>query len=343
MILVTGGAGYIGSHTCVELLNAGFDVTVFDNFCNSKPEALVRVTQISGKKPELISGDCRDRAAMVAALKQSKATAVIHFAGLKAVGESVDHPLSYYDNNVVGTLRLLEAMQECNVKTLVFSSSATVYGDPVKLPLTEDHPLAPTNPYGRSKLMIEDILRDFQHSDCSFRIGILRYFNPVGAHPSGLIGEDPQGIPNNLMPFVAQVAVGRRDTLSVWGNDYPTVDGTGVRDYIHVVDLALGHLKALETLGAIQGEQQNGQYPNCLTVNLGTGRGYSVLEVVRAYEQASGQSIPYRIAPRRSGDIASCYANPDRAYELLGWRAKLGLDEMCANSWHWQNTNPNGY
>ncbi|MBY0473701.1 MAG: UDP-glucose 4-epimerase GalE [Nitrosomonas sp.] len=343
MILVTGGAGYIGSHTCVELLNAGFDVTVFDNFCNSKPEALARVTQISGRKPELISGDCRDRAAVVAALKQSKATAVIHFAGLKAVGESVDHPLSYYDNNVVGTLRLLEAMQECNVKTLVFSSSATVYGDPVKLPLTEDHPLAPTNPYGRSKLMIEDILRDFQHSDRSFRIGILRYFNPVGAHPSGLIGEDPQGIPNNLMPFVAQVAVGRRDTLSVWGNDYPTVDGTGVRDYIHVVDLALGHLKALETLEATQSEQQNGQYPNCLTVNLGTGRGYSVLEVVRAYEQASGKSIPYRIAPRRSGDIASCYANPDRAYELLGWRAKLGLDEMCANSWHWQNTNPNGY
>ncbi len=343
MILVTGGAGYIGSHTCVELLNAGFDVTVFDNFCNSNPEALARVTQISGRKPELISGDCRDRAAVVAALKQSKATAVIHFAGLKAVGESVDYPLSYYDNNVVGALRLLEAMQECNVKTLVFSSSATVYGDPVKLPLTEDHPLAPTNPYGRSKLMIEEILRDFQHSDRSFRIGILRYFNPVGAHPSGLIGEDPQGIPNNLMPFVAQVAVGRRDTLSVWGNDYPTVDGTGVRDYIHVVDLALGHLKALEALGATQSEQQNGQYPNCLTVNLGTGRGYSVLEVVRAYEQASGQSIPYRIAPRRSGDIASCYANPDRAYELLGWRAKLGLDEMCANSWHWQNTNPNGY
>lgn len=343
MILVTGGAGYIGSHTCVELLNAGFDVTVFDNFCNSNPEALARVTQISGRKPELISGDCRDRAAVVAALKQSKATAVIHFAGLKAVGESVDYPLSYYDNNVVGALRLLEAMQECNVKTLVFSSSATVYGDPVKLPLTEDHPLAPTNPYGRSKLMIEEILRDFQHSDRSFRIGILRYFNPVGAHPSGLIGEDPQGIPNNLMPFVAQVAVGRRDTLSVWGNDYPTVDGTGVRDYIHVVDLALGHLKALEALGATQSEQQNGQYPNCLTVNLGTGRGYSVLEVVRAYEQASGQSIPYRIAPRRPGDIASCYANPDRAYELLGWRAKLGLDEMCANSWHWQNTNPNGY
>lgn len=344
MILVTGGAGYIGSHTCVELLNAGFDVTVFDNFCNSKPEALARVAQIAGREPELISGDCRDRAALVAAIKQSKASAVIHFAGLKAVGESVAHPLSYYDNNVVGTLRLLEAMQESNVKTLVFSSSATVYGDPVKLPLTEDHPLAPTNPYGRSKLMIEEILRDFQHSHHSFRIGILRYFNPVGAHPSGLIGEDPQGIPNNLMPFVAQVAVGRRDILSIWGNDYPTADGTGVRDYIHVVDLAHGHLKALEALGASsQSEQKNNQYSGCLTVNLGTGRGYSVLEVVRAYEQASGRSIPYRIAPRRSGDIASCYANPDRAYALLGWQAKLGLDEMCTNSWHWQNTNPHGY
>ncbi|SEQ30659.1 UDP-glucose 4-epimerase GalE [Nitrosomonas ureae] len=343
MILVTGGAGYIGSHTCVELLNAGFDVTVFDNFCNSNPEALARVTQITGRKPELISGDCRDQTALIAAMKQSKATAVIHFAGLRAVGESVDHPLSYYDNNVVGTLRLLEAMQESNIRTLVFSSSATVYGDPVKLPLAEDHPLAPTNPYGRSKLMIEDILRDFQHSDHSFRIGILRYFNPVGAHPSGLIGEDPQGMPNNLMPFVAQVAIGRRDALSVWGNDYPTVDGTGVRDYIHVVDLALGHLKALEALGVPHGEQENNQFSNCLTVNLGTGRGYSVLEVVRAYEQASGRSIPYRIAPRRSGDIASCYANPDRAYALLGWRAKLGLDEMCANSWHWQNSNPHGY
>ncbi|PSJ18537.1 UDP-glucose 4-epimerase GalE [Nitrosomonas supralitoralis] len=343
MILVTGGAGYIGSHTCVELLNAGFDVTVFDNFCNSSPEALARVAQITGKKPELISGDCRDQTALVTALKQSKAKAVIHFAGLKAVGESVEHPLSYYDNNVAGTLRLLEAMQECNVKTLVFSSSATVYGNPVKLPLTEDHPLSPTNPYGRSKLMIEEILRDLQHSDPSFRIGILRYFNPVGAHPSGLIGEDPQGKPNNLMPFVAQVAIGRRDVLSVWGNDYPTADGTGVRDYIHVVDLALGHLKALEKLGVSQNEQKISNDEGCLTVNLGTGRGYSVLEVVRAYEQASGRSITYRIAPRRSGDIASCYANPERAYALLGWRAKLGLNEMCAHSWHWQYTNPNGY
>jgi len=342
MILVTGGAGYIGSHTCVELLNAGFDITVFDNFCNSNPEALMRVQKITGRKPGLITGDCRDRAALTAALQQSKAKAVIHFAGLKAVGESVEQPLSYYDNNVAGTLRLLEAMQACDVKTLVFSSSATVYGDPVRLPLTEDHPLTATNPYGRSKLMIEEILRDLQRSDNSFRIGILRYFNPVGAHASGLIGEDPQGIPNNLMPFVAQVAVGRRETLNVWGNDYPTPDGTGVRDYIHVVDLAQGHLKALEVLEASR-HTQDSQYSGCLTVNLGTGRGYSVLEVVHAYEQASGRPIPYQIAPRRSGDIAACYADPKRAFELLGWQAKLGLDEMCTSSWHWQSANPSGY
>ncbi|MXS84260.1 UDP-glucose 4-epimerase GalE [Nitrosomonas oligotropha] len=342
MILVTGGAGYIGSHTCVELLNAGFDITVFDNFCNSNPEALARVQKITGRKPALITGDCRDRAALVSALQTSKAKAVIHFAGLKAVGESVEQPLSYYDNNVAGTLRLLEAMQDCGVKTLVFSSSATVYGDPVRLPLTEDHPLTATNPYGRSKLMIEEILRDVQHSDASFRIAILRYFNPVGAHASGLIGEDPQGIPNNLMPFVAQVAIGRREALNVWGDDYPTPDGTGVRDYIHVVDLALGHLKALEALEAA-GSAQSDQYSGCLTVNLGTGRGYSVLDVVRAYQQASGRPIPYKIAPRRPGDIASCYADPKRALELLGWQAKLGLEDMCASSWHWQSINPKGY
>lgn len=342
MILVTGGAGYIGSHTCVELLNAGFDITVFDNFCNSNPEALARVQKITGRKPALITGDCRDRSALVTALRNSKAKAVIHFAGLKAVGESVEQPLSYYDNNVAGALRLLEAMQECGVKTLVFSSSATVYGDPVRLPLTEDHPLTATNPYGRSKLMIEEILRDVQHSDASFHIAILRYFNPVGAHASGLIGEDPQGIPNNLMPFVAQVAVGRREALSVWGNDYPTPDGTGVRDYIHVVDLALGHLKALEALEAAHSGQSD-QYSGCLTVNLGTGRGYSVLDVVRAYERASGRPIPYKIAPRRSGDIAACYADPKRALELLGWQAKLGLDDMCVSSWHWQSINPEGY
>ena len=339
MILVTGGAGYIGSHTCVELLNAGLEVTVFDNFCNSNPEALVRVEKITGKKPQLITGDCRDRASLATALQQSKAKAVIHFAGLKAVGESVEQPLSYYDNNVVGTLRLLEAMRECDVKILVFSSSATVYGDPVKLPLTEDHPLSATNPYGRSKLMIEDILRDLHRSDPSFRIGILRYFNPVGAHVSGLIGEDPQGMPNNLMPFVAQVAIGRREFLNVWGNDYPTADGTGVRDYIHVVDLAIGHLKALEALQ----NRQNDQFSECLTVNLGTGQGYSVLDVVHAYEQASGRVIPYQIAARRAGDIASCYADPNRALQLLGWKAKLGLQDMCKSSWHWQSTNPKGY
>lgn len=338
MIFVTGGAGYIGSHTCVELLNAGFDVTVFDNFCNSSPEALSRVQKITGRKLEFIKGDCRDRAALVAALQQSKAKAIIHFAGLKAVGESVEKPLIYYDNNVAGTLRLLEAMQECTVKTLVFSSSATVYGDPVRLPLTEDHPLSATNPYGRSKLMIEEILRDLQRSDESFRISILRYFNPVGAHSSGLIGEDPQGIPNNLMPFVAQVAVGRREALSVWGGDYPTSDGTGVRDYIHVVDLALGHLKALEALEGLPGKQSD-----CLTVNLGTGRGYSVMEVVRAYEEASGRAVTYKIAPRRPGDVAACYADPKRALELLGWKAKLELKDMCADSWRWQNTNPTGY
>jgi UDP-glucose 4-epimerase len=337
MILVTGGAGYIGSHTCVELLQAGFNITVFDNFCNSHPEALARVQRITGKPVPLIRGDCRDRTALVAALRQSTATAVIHFAGLKAVGESVQQPLSYYDNNVVGTLRLLEAMNECGVKQLVFSSSATVYGDPQRLPLTEDHPLSATNPYGRSKLMVEEILRDVQRSDTSWRIGILRYFNPVGAHASGLIGEDPQGTPNNLMPFVAQVAVGRRPHLNVFGNDYATPDGTGVRDYIHVVDLAVGHLKALEALDRRQ------QSAECLTVNLGTGKGYSVLDIVRAFEQASGKQIAYTMAPRRSGDVAACYADPGKAANQLGWRATRGLPEMCADTWRWQNLNPHGF
>jgi UDP-glucose 4-epimerase len=262
---------------------------------------------------------------------------VIHFAGLKAVGESVTHPLAYYDNNVVGTLRLLEAMGECGVKNLVFSSSATVYGDPQRLPLTEDHPLSATNPYGRSKLMIEEILRDLHRSDASWRLGILRYFNPVGAHASGLIGEDPQGIPNNLLPFIAQVAVGRRAYLNVWGNDYPTPDGTGVRDYIHVVDLALGHLKALKTLERLE------KNDNCLTVNLGTGTGYSVLDIVKAFELASGRSVPYKIASRRPGDIASCYADSQRAFNLLSWRAERGLSAMCADTWRWQSGNPNGY
>jgi UDP-glucose 4-epimerase len=334
MILVTGGAGYIGSHTCVELLNAGHDVTVLDNFCNSQIEALERVQRITGKKPALVEGDIRDSATLVQTLRRSGASAVIHFAGLKAVGESVEKPLTYYDNNVVGTVRLLEAMTECDVKTLVFSSSATVYGDPQQLPLTEQHPLSATNPYGQSKLVIENMLRDLYRSDPSWRLSILRYFNPVGAHDSGLIGEDPRGTPNNLLPFVAQVAVGRREFLNVWGKDYATPDGTGVRDYIHVVDLALGHLKALGRLR---------QYAECLAINLGTGVGYSVLDMVHAFEQASGKSVPYRIGPRRAGDIASCYADPSQALALLGWRAERGLQDMCADAWRWQKNNPNGY
>ena len=334
MILVTGGAGYIGSHTCVELQSAGFDVTVFDNFCNSQPEALARVARITGKTPKVITGDIRSREALVAALRHSGATAVIHFAGLKAVGESVGQPLAYYDNNVVGTVRLLEAMGECGVKTLVFSSSATVYGDPQRLPLAEDHPLSATNPDGQTKLVIEDMLRALHKSDPAWRIGILRYFNPVGAHASGLIGEDPQGLPNNLLPFVAQVAVGRREFLNVWGNDYATPDGTGVRDYIHVVDLALGHLAALERLE---------KHQECLCVNLGTGFGYSVLDMVRAFEKASGKSVPFKIAPRRPGDIASCYADPATALATLGWRAERDLQAMCTDAWRWQSGNPKGY
>lgn len=332
-ILVTGGAGYIGSHTCVELLDAGHTIVVFDNFSNSHPESLARVERITGRKPFLVEGDIRDQAAIEQALRGYQCDAVIHFAGLKAVGESVEKPLSYYDCNVIGTHRLLAAMQNCGVRTLVFSSSATVYGEPRRLPLTEDHPLSATNPYGRSKLFIEDMLRDLYRADPRWRIAILRYFNPVGAHESGLIGENPQGIPNNLMPFVAQVAVGRREYLNVWGNDYPTTDGTGVRDYIHVVDLALGHLKALQRLDA----------PQCREINLGTGNGYSVLEVVKAFEQASGQAVPYRISPRRAGDVAACYADPARAERELDWRAQRGLEVMCRDHWNWQRQNPNGY
>lgn len=337
MILVTGGAGYIGSHTCVELLQAGHDVTVFDNCCNSHPESLERIQRITGKQLRIIRGDIRDREALVTALRESGAQAVIHFAGLKAVGESVQQPLAYYDNNVVGSLRLLEAMGLCGVKTLVFSSSATVYGDPQRLPLTEDHPLSATNPYGQTKLTVEHILRDVQRSDTSWRIGILRYFNPVGAHESGLIGEDPQGTPNNLMPFVAQVAVGRRPHLNVFGEDYPTPDGTGVRDYIHVVDLAIGHLKTLEAL------ERATHQTECLTINLGTGTGYSVLEIVRAFQQASGQPVTYKIAPRRPGDVAACYADPGKAAALLGWQANRSLADMCADAWKWQSLNPQGY
>ncbi len=330
--LVTGGLGYIGSHTVVELLAAGHRVRIIDNLSNSKPAVLERIAEISGNRPEFVRGDIRDRTALRAALKGCDA--VIHFAGLKAVGESVAQPLRYYDNNVSGSITLFETMAETGVKTLVFSSSATVYGDPASVPIREDAPLSATNPYGRSKLMIEDILRDLHRAEPDWKIALLRYFNPVGAHPSGRIGEDPNGIPNNLMPYVAQVAVGKLPCLSVFGNDYPTPDGTGVRDYIHVVDLAKGHLAALAAL-----ERQGG----LLTVNLGTGRGYSVLEMVKAFEAASGRKVPYRIAPRRPGDVANCYADPTRAAELLGWRAEKDLAAMCADAWRWQSANPDGF
>ena len=334
MIFVTGGAGYIGSHTCLELLAAGHEVTVYDNFSNSQRESLERVSRITSRPIGLVEGDIRDRAALVDALRNSGARAVIHFAGLKAVGESTARPLDYYDNNVTGSLRLLEAMAECGVRTLVFSSSATVYGDPQRLPLTEDHPLSATNPYGQTKLVVEQMLRDLHASDATWRIGILRYFNPVGAHSSGLIGEDPRGVPNNLMPFIAQVAIGRREFLSVWGNDYDTPDGTGVRDYIHVVDLALGHLAALARLEAQAG---------CWAANLGTGRGYSVLEMIKAFEQASGRPVLHQFAPRRPGDVASCYADPAAAARLLSWRAERGLKDMCDDTWRWQCANPQGF
>ncbi len=333
-VFITGGAGYIGSHTCVELIQAGHQVSVFDNFCNSQPEALARVERITGQRPQLYQGDIRDADALTYALKDSQATAVIHFAGLKSVGESVQNPLAYYDNNVVGTLRLLQAMRACDVKALVFSSSATVYGDPHQLPIPEDHPLSTTNPYGQTKLVIEEMLRDVHRSETQWRFAILRYFNPVGAHASGLIGEDPQGTPNNLMPFVAQVAVGRREFLNVWGDDYATADGTGVRDYIHVVDLALGHLKALERLA---------NHTECEAINLGTGVGYSVLDMVKAFELACGKTLPYQVAPRRAGDIAACYANADKAERLLGWKAERDLTAMCEDGWRWQRANPQGY
>lgn len=330
--LITGGLGYIGSHTCVELLATGHQVRIFDNLSNSKIAVLDRISEISGIRPELIRADIRDRSALRAALPGCDA--VIHFAGLKAVGESVAEPLRYYDNNVSGSIALFETMAELGIKTLVFSSSATVYGDPASVPIREDAPLSATNPYGRSKLMIEDILRDVFKADPEWRIALLRYFNPVGAHPSGRIGEDPNGIPNNLMPYISQVAIGKLACLSVFGNDYPTPDGTGVRDYLHVVDLAKGHLAALAAL-----ERRGG----LLTVNLGTGRGYSVLEMVRAFEQASGRNVPYRIVPRRPGDVATCYADPTLAAELLDWRAEKGLEEMCADAWRWQSANPDGF
>jgi UDP-glucose 4-epimerase len=329
-IFVTGGAGYIGTHTCVELLNEGYDVVVYDNFSNSSAEALRRVETITKKSVIFIKGDIRDEALL--AKTMAGCEAVIHFAGLKAVGESVEKPLEYYDNNVNGTLCLLRAMKKNNIKTLVFSSSATVYGNPEFLPLTEEHPLRSTNPYGRTKLVIEEILRDLYCSDKSWKIMILRYFNSVGAHESGLIGEDPQGIPNNLMPFIAQVAVGRREHLKVFGGDYPTHDCTGVRDYIHVIDLAHGHLKALESLNT----------PQCTAINLGTGIGYSVLDVVDAFSRASEKEIPYQISPRREGDIASCYADPSYALKTIGWTALHSLENMCLDAWNYQVKNPKG-
>ena len=333
-ILITGGAGYIGSHTCVELLAAGSELVVVDNLCNSKCEALHRVEVISRKKITFYELDLREQKGLEVVFARHSIDAVIHFAGLKAVGESVEKPLAYYDVNVTGSLVLFAVMAAANVKSLVFSSSATVYGNPQSVPIREHFPLSATNPYGRSKLMIEEILRDLYRADASWRIALLRYFNPVGAHSSGSIGEDPNGIPNNLMPIVAQVAIGKREAVSVYGNDYPTRDGTGVRDYIHVMDLARGHVKALDALRAREG---------LMTLNLGTGNGYSVLEVVRAFEKASARSIPFKIAPRRHGDIAECFADPTLAAETINWRSELTLDQMCADAWRWQNANPNGF
>lgn len=333
-VLVTGAAGYIGSHTCVELLASGYDIVALDNLCNSSHESLRRVEEISGQQITFYEADVRDRAALDNVLAAHRIEAAIHFAGLKAVGESVEQPLAYFDNNVAGTVTLLQALGAAGAKKFLFSSSATVYGDPESVPIRESARLSTTNPYGRSKLMVEQILEDLSASDPGWAVGALRYFNPVGAHPSGRIGEDPRGIPNNLMPFVAQVAVGRRERLSVFGNDYPTPDGTGVRDYIHVVDLARGHVAALDELF------RSGRG---FTVNLGTGQGYSVLEMVRAFEKASGREVPYQIVGRRPGDIAVCYADPSTAESLLGWRATRGLQEMCADHWRWQSSNPQGF
>lgn len=333
-LLLTGATGYIASHTWVALLEAGFNVIGLDNLCNSNRVVIERIAAITGKAPHFVEGDVRDRALLDRLFATHPITGAIHFAALKAVGESVSKPIAYYDNNLNGLLTLCAAMAAANVKQLVFSSSATVYGNPHTVPILEDFPLSATNPYGQTKLMSEQILRDLEVSDPDWRIAYLRYFNPVGAHESGLIGEDPGGVPNNLMPYVAQVAGGRRETLMVFGGDYPTVDGTGVRDYIHVCDLAEGHLAALAGLRA-QGRS--------LTVNLGTGRGYSVLEVVKAYERASGRPVPYEIVGRRPGDIASCYADPALAQSLLGWRARHDIDRMCEDSWRWQSMNPNGF
>lgn len=334
-ILVTGGAGYIGSHTCLELLNAGYDVTVIDNLSNSSEEALKRVEKLTGRtltffKADLLDTDALDR---IFTLCENVST-VIHFAGLKAVGESVAKPMLYYKNNIIGTINLCEAMQKYGIKNIVFSSSATVYGDPAEVPIKEDFPLSCTNPYGRSKLIVEDFLRDLHVADPSWNVALLRYFNPIGAHISGEIGEDPADIPNNLVPYIAQVAISKLAQLSIFGGDYPTTDGTGVRDYIHVVDLALGHLKAVERVC---------ENPGVVTYNLGTGQGYSVLDVVKAFAKACKNEISYKIVERRPGDIACCYADPTLAAKELGWRAERGLDQMCEDTWRWQKNNPNGY
>ena len=343
-ILVTGGAGYIGSHTCVELLNNGFDVVVVDNLCNSKIESIRRIESITGKSVVFHQVDINDQAALTRIFQDHAIAAVIHFAGLKAVGESCQIPLQYYHNNISGTLVLLEVMAQHGVKRLVFSSSATVYGDPHSVPITEDFPLSATNPYGRTKLFIEDILRDASAADSlnqaefPWQITLLRYFNPVGAHASGLIGEDPNGIPNNLMPYLSQVAIGKLPILSVFGNDYPTHDGTGVRDYIHVVDLAYGHIKALDYLLA-----QSQDASLCEAINLGTGNGYSVLDMVNTFSEVTGQAVPYRLVDRRPGDVAACYADPSLAQEKLHWKAEHDLRQMMADTWRWQSNNPEGY
>lgn len=333
-ILVTGGAGYIGSHTCLELLNANHEVIVVDNLDNSKEEAVRRVEKITGRKLSFYKLDLLNKSDLEEVFEKHAIDSVIHFAGYKAVGESVEKPLAYYHNNITGTLHLCEVMQAAGVRNLVFSSSATVYGDPESVPIKEDFPLSATNPYGRTKLFIEEILRDLNTAETDWNIALLRYFNPVGAHASGKIGEDPNDIPNNLMPYISQVAVGKLEQLSIFGDDYPTKDGTGVRDYIHVVDLAIGHLKALEKLE---------EDPGLLTYNLGTGEGYSVLEVVKAFEKATGQEIPYQITGRRAGDIAECYADPSKARRELGWQAERNLEDMCRDVWKWQSQNPDGY
>ena len=333
-ILVTGGAGYIGSHTCVEMLEAGYDVVVIDNLDNSNEESLNRIKQITGKDVKFYCEDVRDKDALRKIFTENKIEAVIHFAGLKAVGESVREPIMYYDNNLISTIYLLEVMAEFDVKKIVFSSSATVYGVATEMPLKEGMPLGAINPYGRTKYFIEEILRDLYVADDSWTIALLRYFNPIGAHKSGLIGEDPKGIPNNLMPYISQVAVGKLEKLHVFGNDYKTVDGTGVRDYIHVVDLAKGHVKAIDwALGTV----------GCEAFNLGTGNGTSVLQLRDAFVKASGIDIPYVIDPRRPGDPDEVYAKPDKAREVLGWTAEYGIDEMCEDTWRWQSGNPNGY